>query len=107
MVVNNLDIFGARVRPPEAHTELIVDADAALAGAVTLQRFETIARRHPEIVEPRRDLQLSQLTPRNVRDIPEPFDPLTRREGLRVGALEALDQVVRIVTRRMINVKRD
>lgn len=78
-----------------------------LAGPVTLERLETIARRHAEIVEPRRDLQLSQLTPRNFRDTPEPLDPLSLGEHFRVSALERLDQVVEIVTRRMINVKRD
>jgi len=40
MIVNDLNIFSTRVRPPEAHTELIVHADAVLAGsapsAVTL-----------------------------------------------------------------------
>jgi hypothetical protein len=76
MIVNDLNIFSACVRPPEAHAELIVHTDAVLAGAIALQCLQAIARRYPEIVQSRRDLQLPQLTSRNGRNIREPLDPL-------------------------------
>jgi hypothetical protein len=37
VVVHDFDIFGAAGRPAEAHPELIVDPDAVLPGAVTLE----------------------------------------------------------------------
>jgi hypothetical protein len=47
MIVYDLDVFSACVRPPEAHTQLIVHTDAVLADAIALQGLQPIARRYP------------------------------------------------------------
>jgi hypothetical protein len=106
VIVHDLDIFSASVCPTEAQAELIVYPDALLPGAITFQGFESIAGRHPQIVQSARDLQLPQFASRHVCDVREPTDSLASRKSLRVGALERLDHEW-IVTWRMINVKRD
>ena len=106
MIINDLDIFGAAGRPAEAHPELVVYPDAVLPGAVTLESFEPIPRRHPQVFQSACDLQLSKLAPSHCFDALEPLDSSAVRKGLRFGTLERNDHV-RIVLRRVINVKRD
>jgi hypothetical protein len=76
MIVHDLDVFGACVRPTEAHAELIVYTDAMLSRSITPQGLQPIARGHPQIVQSTRDLQLPELASRNGGDVREPFDPL-------------------------------
>lgn len=106
MIVHNFDVLGACRRPPKAHTELIVHSDAVLADAVPLERFKPISRRHPQVFQPARDLQLAKLASRDRLDAHEPRDPPALRKRFRVWALERLDHVYR-VTPYVINVKRD
>ena len=105
MVIHDLDILGAGACPAEAHAELVVDADAMLAGTAAFQGFQAVAGRHAQVFQPFRDLQLPQLAPRHGRDVGEPLDRVAARESLRVGALEGFDHL-KIVTQRVINVKR-
>jgi hypothetical protein len=42
-VVDDLDLVGVTVVPAEADAPLVVDADAVLAVAITLERFEPVA----------------------------------------------------------------
>jgi hypothetical protein len=58
VIVNDFDVFSACVGPTEAHAELIIHTDAMLSRAVALQRFQSIAGEHPQIVQSARDLQL-------------------------------------------------
>ena len=51
MVIDDLDIFRSRHRLSEADAVLVVDADAVLAGASALERFEPVAGRNPQIVQ--------------------------------------------------------
>jgi hypothetical protein len=106
MVVRDLDVFSARGRPTEADTVLVVDADAVLTGAVTLEGLESVARRHTKVVAPPRDLQLSKLASCDGLDDNEPLDSPPMREALGVGVPERHNHD-EIVTRRVINVKRD
>jgi hypothetical protein len=55
VIVHDLDVFGAALRPAEAHTKLIVNSDAVLAGSISFERLEPIARR-PQGVLPGCDL---------------------------------------------------
>jgi hypothetical protein len=52
VIVHDLDVFSAAFHPAEVHTELIFDANAVLAGSTAFERFEPIARRHPQVVQP-------------------------------------------------------
>ncbi len=44
VVIDYLNISRAAIAPNEAHAELIVDADAVLAGSVTLERLQPVTR---------------------------------------------------------------
>ena len=91
MIVHDLDIFSASVRPTEAKAELIVNTNAVLARAVPFQGFQSIARRNPQIVELARDLQLPQLASCHGRDIRESPDMRSFGKRLRIGTLKCLD----------------
>jgi hypothetical protein len=106
MIIDDLDVFSASVRPTETHAELIVYPNAILSRPITPEGFQTIARRHPQIVQSTCDFQLPYLAARDGRDIRESFDRLPIRNGPRVGAPERFDHQL-IVTRYVINVKRD
>ena len=91
MIVHDLDIFSASVRPTEAKAKLIVNTNAMLARAVPFQGFQSIARRNPQIVELARDLQLQQLASCHGRDICESPDMRSFGKRLRIGTLKCLD----------------
>jgi hypothetical protein len=61
MVVDDLDIKGCSVMPPEANLPLLVDAKAVLPTPIALQRFEAIAGRYPQIVQGSCLVQRTQL----------------------------------------------
>jgi hypothetical protein len=65
VVVDDLYILGTRFRPAKADAPLIIDADAELPGPVALQCFQSISRRHPQVVQSVGDLKLPQLSPRH------------------------------------------
>lgn len=79
MIVTNLDIVGVAVQEAEANSPLIVDCDRVLASAILFERVKAIARRHSEIVERRREINILKLPHRSQQEI--------RREALR-GASE-------------------
>jgi hypothetical protein len=51
VVVDDLDICGAAVRPDEADSKLIVDPDRILSLAIAGQSFEAIAWRRSQIAQ--------------------------------------------------------
>jgi hypothetical protein len=51
VIVGYFYVVGVAPVPTEADTVLIVYADAVLARATALQRFETVARRNSKFVE--------------------------------------------------------
>jgi hypothetical protein len=69
VVVNDLDVGGPGVCPGETDPPLLVDPDAVLAGPVTVEGFEPIARGYPQIVECLGGLKHHQLAER------DPLDP--------------------------------
>jgi hypothetical protein len=69
MVVDDLDIVCVSRSPAETDPPLLVDADAVLAGAISLELLKAVARRNPEVVEDRRSIEhaeLSESDPLNV-----------------------------------------
>ena len=74
MVINYLYIFRACVCPPKADSPLIVYTHTVLHKTIALQRFNTIAGRYSQIIEPSRDLKLSELSSRNLGYIDELLD---------------------------------
>jgi hypothetical protein len=61
MVVDDLDIVRVMPDPSETNAPLVIDPDAHLAGAFTLEHFEPISRWVPQIVYASRRIQLAQL----------------------------------------------
>lgn len=61
MVVDDFDSIRAGSRPDEADAELVVDADAVLACAITSQGIQPVARGNMQVVQTDRDLQLFEL----------------------------------------------
>ena len=51
MVVHNFHVHRILALPAEAETPLVIDAYAMLAGSVTLQCFQPVARRRTQIVQ--------------------------------------------------------
>jgi hypothetical protein len=51
VVIGDFDIMGVSVFPAEADPPLLVDADAELAVAISLQRFEPVGRWNPQVVD--------------------------------------------------------
>jgi len=60
-VINQLDIPRPLRCQHEAQTELIVDADAVLPGAIPFQSFQSVARRYAQKTQLRRGIQLVSL----------------------------------------------
>ena len=85
MVIHYLHIFGARIRPTEADTVLLVDSNTVLTSPIASQCFKPVAGWRPKVVKTASDLQLPQLAARNGLDIGESLDTLTVRKRLCVG----------------------
>jgi len=105
VVVHDFDFFSARGRPAEADAVLIIDTDTVLTRSASLERLEAIARRHAEVGQASRDLQLPQLASGDSLDAGEPLDPPPLRQSLGLDIAERHDHE-EIITRRVINVKR-
>lgn len=52
MVVDDLNIICSVIMPSETDTPLVVDPDRMAAAAISLHRFEAIAGRRSQIIEP-------------------------------------------------------
>src|SRR5713101_2431243 len=86
MVVDDLDVPRAVVSPSEANSPLIIDSDAVLPTPITAKLFQSVARRHSQVVQIFRAVQHLQL----------PFDlRLERPELPRRTASEQLLGVAR------------
>ncbi len=90
MVINKFDILRAQCRRHKANTELIVDTNPVLAISIADERFQPIARRHPQKVEYRGGIQLIDFPSRDGFDIDESLDAFPQKKFFRVCALESL-----------------
>jgi hypothetical protein len=76
VVVDDLDRVGMSVSPNEANPPLVVDADRMLSCALLLQRFEAIARRNAQVIEPAGIVQETELPQSHVLNLQrEPAAP--------------------------------
>ena len=74
MIIYNLNIFRANIRPTKTDSPPIVNTNAVLTGAIAFQRFQTVAGRYHQIVKSTGNLKLSKLASSNRRNICEPSD---------------------------------
>jgi hypothetical protein len=69
MVVDNLGLLGAGIRPPENDTPLVVDADRMLATQIALQCLKPVSRRHRKVAQRLGAIELNKLAPSNSNQI--------------------------------------
>jgi hypothetical protein len=79
MIIDNLDVRGSSRHPTETDTELVVDANAVLAGSIAGERFQAIAWRDAQITQSKGDLQLPKLSLGHCFDVPKPLDSAAPR----------------------------
>lgn len=51
MVIHYFYLIGIRIAPLETNTPLVVDTDAVLSAPFTREFFQTIGRRHAQVVQ--------------------------------------------------------
>ena len=64
MIVGYLHFGGTRVRPYEADTKLIVDANAVFSTSVACQPLKSVARRYAKVAQNGSGIELVELSPR-------------------------------------------
>src|SRR5690606_18350663 len=69
MIINNLDIVGVRLNPPETDSPLVDNPDAHLAGATSLEHLQPISRRVLQVLRRACGIQLAQLPQCPILDI--------------------------------------
>jgi hypothetical protein len=62
VVVNDLNIEGAAIFPTEADTPALVDPDTMLTPPVSLQGFQTIAGRDPQVLKKPRPVKVEKFS---------------------------------------------
>jgi hypothetical protein len=91
VVIHDFNIFCPRFRPMKADAPLIVDTNAILAGAVTLECFQSIAGRYPQVLKSAGNFELSQLPSGYRCDIHEALNADAFWERFGIGTLEGFD----------------
>ena len=76
MVIHDLHVLSASIRPAEAQAELIINAHAVLAGTITSQSLQSVAWRNTQVLQAPRDLELSKFSSCYGADAGKPFNPL-------------------------------
>ncbi len=106
VIVDDFYIVGILVTPNEADTVLIVDADAVLAPAITLERFKSIARRNSKVVKLERCVENGELLPCRDANVGRNAAGFARfPEQARVRITDAYDHYL-LITQRDSIVKR-
>ena len=86
MIVGALHLERVAVLPDEAEPPLVVDADAELSRAISVQGLQAVTWRDPQILEAPRLVQLPELAPRGplqvVRQAPNKQPPENRGSHL-------------------------
>jgi hypothetical protein len=88
MVIDDLNVLGSTARPAKADSPLVVDPNAVLTLAVTLERFEAISGWNTQVVELACDFQLTQLAAGHLCNGLKPPNTISAGEGSRIGAPE-------------------
>ena len=93
MIVHDLNISGPSLRSAKADPVRIVHANAVLPRTITRERLESVAGRHTKILQPSRDLKLSQLASSHRYDTHESTHAAAGGERLRVGIPDGQDHL--------------
>ena len=88
MIVHDFNIEDFAFPPGKTNPPLVVDSDAVLALAITLEGFEPISRRHLQIIEATRLVKVQELSARNPLDSAKPRNDLIPKQRLGVWITE-------------------
>ena len=92
MIIDDLHVDRVPRSPSKANAPLLVDADAHLSGAVSLQNLEPITRRVPQILQCCRSMELPQSAKRPILNVPRKFPTrLPLPDALRLVTSERSD----------------
>ena len=61
VIVSDFNLLGILTIPSKTHPILVVNPDAVLSGPAALERFESVARRWAQFVEPGSGFELGEL----------------------------------------------
>ncbi|OFV91465.1 MAG: hypothetical protein A3G76_15545 [Acidobacteria bacterium RIFCSPLOWO2_12_FULL_65_11] len=90
MIVHDLNLVRAALRPAETDPPLIVEANAVLTSTVPTESLQPVPWRDSEILEPSRRIELSQLPKRNTLEVwTELPDGLAGEQPLGIPVAEA------------------
>jgi len=94
MIVTDLDIVGIAIHEPEAYPALIVHGDRMLPFSFTLQRMQAVARRASQVLQPRREINVLELSRRALGYVRRKLPRLAGRVQLLCAAIgKCLDHV--------------
>jgi hypothetical protein len=94
VIIDNLDLVSTIFPPDKAQAPLVVDADAVLTQAITLEYFELISRRNAQGSQDCGRMQLQQLSPRHPLNVPKPGYGFAVKQSCRIRAGERMDHGV-------------
>ena len=107
VIVHDLNVRGAFGCPPEAHAELVIDADAMQPGKITFECLQPVAWRDAQIIEPASTVQHGQFAHGHRFNVHKPLDSGAVEQALCICVLERfnrhdgmLTNVVSIVNRQ-------
>jgi len=90
VIVHDLNLVRAALRPAETDPPLIVEANAVLTSTVPTESLQPVPWRDSEILEPSRRIELSQLPKRNTLEVwTELPDGLAGEQPLGIPVAEA------------------
>ena len=106
MIIDDLNVRGVTVTPPETDPPLLVDPDAVLAFAIAFQSLELIRAWNQKVLQISSRIKLLQLHQRPLLNVArKPLGVLATPDSLSLLATKGLDHL-EIVTRPVSNVKR-
>ena len=106
VIIDNLDIKGVTVTPPETDPPLLVDPYAVLALPIAFQSLKLIRARNRKVLQISSRVQLLQLHQRPLLNVArKTLGVLTTPDPLGLPASKGFDHMT-ILTRRVSNVQR-
>ncbi|MEH6501210.1 MAG: hypothetical protein V7751_17625 [Pseudoalteromonas distincta] len=104
-VINNFDVFRASLGPTEANPELLVDSNAVLTLAVTMQWLQHVSGRYFKIIQLACSLKLPNFPQGKPLEIDEASDAASACQLFCILTLERYDHR-QMMTLSVINVER-
>jgi hypothetical protein len=92
MIVSNLNVIGIAVMPGEAYAILVIYSNAVSPGAITLEHFKPVTRRHTKILQAPCLMQVQKFPPRGSFDRLKTADHTIVKKQFGIRTLKRPDQ---------------